>query len=516
MINHKHYILYQLVAIPILLLLFSSGAFAASLSVKEWIAQKGDWKEFTKSEKVIKIEGRVSTISKDQLRLQKCRLTFRSESGRPFKRPQRKYFNVHVTGYLKIHKGSLEFMVTRMFTAPTDIGEFEIRSKKITKADPNQWNQLADWAENRADFYTDDQLEQQALGARLKGIMIQRSLLKVGDFEGLEQLAVKLIELKLDVRLQKEYQHSAYRYRWDVTKKKDEKVQKEFLEKLKENFPGCETPLDKPDEKLQSRYLASPHETYHASDDITRIKLHRLFYREVQFPILTKNADENPREGYLIAEKIDQLIPEEKAFAEQLREKELTYRIKHISTANRKQLSSLKQKLIDRKQLQQAELIENSWLAAREGELRKEGPTGLVRAARLYLEIKKDKQTGTQLLLEAFKKNNKTQGVAEELTKLGYHYHQKKWLTAAEYKNRKIDPIQQAMQNGNIIVGMTREQVLKTLTPVSKFRMVSANGVTEIWVFGEPHETRITAHLLQPDRKSSSAKVIKVIEIQPR
>ncbi|VAX37398.1 hypothetical protein MNBD_PLANCTO02-2312 [hydrothermal vent metagenome] len=500
--------------VMLLVLLFCAKSESAPLSVQEWIAQKSEWKKLIVSEKSVTIEGRVSMFSRDQFRLSKCQLLFRSESGRPFKRSKRKHFNVLVTGYLKNHQGKPEFQVTRMYLVPSDLDEFYSRRNRILKSKPEKWFALSKWAKNRAMFYGDKSLRKEATKAWVNGVKIEKSLLKKGDANGLFELANKFKNAKQEDSLQMEYKHTGYRYLWEERKKK--KDHQKFLALLAENFPGCKTPLEKPEIKLSNSYTATPIKTYQSGSDESRQIMHRLFYREILLPILIAEVKDDPRIGYEIAKKIDQQIPEEKKLAEQLREKELAYRMEHIQTASRKQLLNLKQKYLERKQPQQAEFVVQKWLAAREVSLRKEGASGLRRSARLYIELKNDKKKGVQLLLEAFKINKKTKGVAEELTKLGYHYYKNKWLTTEEFKHRKIDPIQLAMQSGTPIPGMTREQVEKTLgAPTSKYRMLSSNAIIEIWVFGENNETRITVHFSQPDRQTNSAKVIKVIQIQP-
>jgi len=490
---------------------------AETLSVQQWNAMEQDWGKFAKSEETFTIEGWVSTLSESQLRLLKCKLKFRASRGRKFKRPARKSFNASVTGHLQNKAAGLEFIVTRIITTKVDLDEYAARAERIVKNSPDAWVALADWAEKRGAFYNDSALQNKANDARLRSIQVERFLLQQDDYRGLYLLADKLLQLKLSEPLRQEYLHEAMRSEWSTQIDGKPELTQPFLRQLNRLLPGCKVPEDKPDKKLQAAYKTNPLATYQKSDSVTRKRLHRIFYRTLLFADLTRDYKNDPRLGYALAERIEELIPEEQLFAEKLRVMELDFREKHLATATRQQLNILKEKLIARNNKAKATQVVQKWLTAREAQLRKEGSTGLVRAAGDYLDLAEDKENAIRLFKEAYKMNAKTPGIIEPMRKLGYYVHKDKWLTKAEMDNLPVDPIVKAIKEGRVITGMTKTQVEKTLgAPTTRYRIFTSGQFAEVWVMGARKESRLAIHFLQTGKESTSSKVVRIDQIQPR
>jgi hypothetical protein len=462
-----------------------------------------------------RIEGRISSIAPNLLKLQKCSQIFRPAKGKTFGKPPSKRGVVELFGRLQVVDRKRVIVVSSIRFLDDDSAMYELKRKALRRNMPDDWYRLARWAGRRAEFYDDDQLRKQTIEANRHGVELQRKQLTDINPATLLALAKRATDLRLPDGIRQQYVHQAHRTTWDRLQKTKRPDMTLLLTALKTQLPGVTERLPTPQPELEKTYRANPLGVYRQADEKARRKLHRIFYSDVLLASILQTAESDGSSGFDIADRIDKQLPEQHNLAERHRERELKDRLAHVDRLTRQEMLDLADRFRRRKQPEAAGKAVETWLEATETQLRKEGPIGLMNAAEEYIDLLEDREKGVALLKEAYKLSPESERIAERLMQLEYRLVDGKWIPAGQVKERPLDPIQKAIREGRVIEGMTATQVRSTLgTATSVTRIATAGQISELWIFGERNATRITVHLLRRTPRSPLTAV-RVAQVSP-
>jgi hypothetical protein len=112
-----------------------------------------------------------------------------------------------------------------------------------------------------------------------------------------------------------------------------------------------------------------------------------------------------------------------------------------------------------------------------------------------------------KLLFETAAKHPDAKQVFERLEQLGYRKKDGRWLSTKDFQAQPEAEIERAMREGRVAVGMTADQVRKSLgQPASRSRAASAGEVSEVWTYGVPGNSRLSVSLVR--RRNQSEPVV--------
>ncbi len=452
-------------------------------------ADKEKWAE--RIDLPMKIEGRVSAVSKHQFRFVHCDLTFHVSEDQS--RAVGNVRNVEVSGRFKKDKetGKLVFAVDRVKILPSDVEQFELNEARLKSTKAADWYELAEWAASRGRFYDDDELAGKARRARLKGLQFERQALPENDAEARFALAAKFREHKAEDRLAAELVHEGARLNWQRAKNNAEDRSR-FADWLKKTYPDCIQPLDSIPAELDRRYETHPLETYRAAEDASRKTLMRLWYIQVELARIMSLEKADGGNATAIADALADRIPERTDLIEKYREMAFQWRLKSIASASRQEALRLAEELKAKKQPAQAQDLLRGWIRSREERLRKDGPIGLMQLAEDFLQLVEDEPAAVKLLAEAHQLDPSFSDPAERLKQLGYHQEQNRWKKGEATES----PTTPGKAPSQLAVGMTADDVLSLLgAPSAKSRILTTVGIQEVWSFGRRGTPRLLIHL---------------------
>lgn len=459
----------------------------------------------------IAVEGRVAVIGAKSLQFRNCTIPFRSEEELTVN--GRKPANAEVTGEMTHEVGRYVFQIRSLQVLPSDLETFVERKRRIrTESPPATWYTLADWAEQRGNFYKDHELLARADEARRQGVHLERQSARDRPRE-LLALAERVKKMDLPDSVRGSIVHEAYHALWKDSRTSPPEKLEPLAKELADNLPGSLDPLRVSETKLVGEYVAKPLEVYDAADDATRRKLHRFLYAEVLQRFLNAKLAVDASNGFEVADLIEKQIPEHHSLAESLRDKALASRAAEIEKLPRRELLALRDQYLAREQPKQAEQVVESWLTLRRRRLAPDDTEGLLQLADEYRTLLKRADMADRLLLEAWQRNPAPE-VAEQLQRYGYRQKDGKWLTLAEFNARPEERLEQALREGRIEKGMTGRQVRRGLgEPLSLTRTATAGQVSEIWSYSQIDKTRLTVHLVKR-RGQEDLHVIEVTQVR--
>ena len=493
-----------------MLLSLAPTAFAAESvwSVEHLNSRKAEWEQLTGA--TLRIEGRVATHSKGQLRLSKCELAFFATEAQIRALNGRR--TVEVVGRLKKEDGKVSFDVSQILAVPTDIEQFDSRSIKLRNPRPADWYELGDWAAGRGRFYDDAEIAKKALTAYANGVKLEWRALAANDGEARIELSRKVQQYKLPDDQRMEILHEGYRALWQTALKAeppDAAMWTKLATRLADDLPGSTESLPQFPAELKQRYEKETLTLYRESPAATRKQLHRFFYASVILKSIELAAAPDGRDGDEIAERIERAIPEEQAVAEKYRAKKLDWRLARAAMATRLEIEQLAKDLNSRQQPVRTKQALQTWLQAREGRMREDGSLGLLQLADDHLALLSDETTAASLLKEAHKLDPSLEEVTKRLEKLGYKLERGAWAKGGAGKPAGDVPKTETAPSGDVAVGMTAS-ALRTLMgrPESTGRAITGNSLIEVWSYGTPGTSRLIVHLARTGT-TGEAKVIE-------
>jgi len=484
------------------LLLIPELAFAIEplWSIERLNQSKAEWPNLTTSG--LRIEGRVASQIKGQLRYQKCDLTFRLTPELERRLTQSK--NLEVTGQIRRVDGQLIFEVTAVTPQPGDLDQFRSREAALKNPKPNDWYELAEWGIARGKFYADEELQAVAVAARARGVAAEWAQLARDDYAGRFELIGKATGFALPELLIDDLRHEAYRLWWiqaTPVSNPQPAVLKALETQLRRDWPEALVPGSPFPTELQAQYLQDPLAIYHAADPGQRQILRRLFAAEVQLKQLDLQMAANGSNGREIAEQVEILVPERKVIAERYRDAALMYRLNEIATASRAEALDLAERFRGRNLPQQASETLLRWLTEKERRLRPETAPELIELADDYLALLNDESRAASLLTEAHKREPESAEVLRRFQQLNYVYDGVQWKKSRQVAKPTADPTETALPH-QLAKGMTMVQLQQMLgEPTSRQRVATAAGIEQFWTYGRNGEgSRLVIELQQLDR----------------
>jgi hypothetical protein len=477
----------------VLLMCITGPAFAADKvwSIEDLNVEKEKWPDWI--EMPLKVEGRVSAVSRHQFRFVHCELTFRVTEDQS--RTVGNARNAEVSGRMKKDKetGKLFFAVDRVKIQSSDVEQFEVREAKLKSTKAEDWYELARWAQSRGKFYEDDELLAKARKTWAKGLNLERANLPANDADARLALAGRLREQQVDASLQGELIHEAARMKWQQAQK--DGALDAFAAWLKKTYPEAVQPLDKLPREQSQRYETNPIETFRTAQETDREALWRLFFIQVELARILPTAKPDFSNASAIAEELLARVPERDDLVEKYREQSFQWRIKSIAGAKREEALRVAEDLKSRDQPDEAKKLLRGWLRAQESRFRKDGPIGLMQLAEDYLQLANDEPAAVKLLAEAHTLDPSFSDPGERLKQLGYHLEQNRWIKG----NAPDMPANADKSPSQLAVGMTAQAVLLLLgEPTGKTRVITNKGTQEVWSFGHRGTPRLMIYLQQP------------------
>jgi hypothetical protein len=439
-----------------------------------------------------------------EFKLQRCEIAFRMDRALP-EQPKGKSFVV--TGKLSQDRGKSICEVQTLRETQGDIDQFRERKRGLKRDEAKAWYELAEWAKRRGEFYTDVELLSASNEAFRDGLDVERRVLAANDFEGRFRLAAKARESKLADETVMPLVHEAYRIRWKQVQQAKPVEWERLAKDVSRDLPGSDEPLSSPETELRKRYEVLPAETYSSTTPGIRRKLHRMFYSEILLRSVLSRLAADFGNGFEIADEIDKLLPEFRPQGEQYRDKALAAKAAEVNRLSRAQVVDVAKQYRDRKQPQQAEQLLTAWLTLRRKRLDADDIEGHLHLADEYLALLNRADLTEKLLFETAAKHPDSKAISERLEKLGYRKKEGRWLSTKEFQAQPEAEIERAMREGRVALGMTADQVRKSLgQPASRSRAASAGEVSEVWNYGTPGNSRLSVSLVR--RRNQAEPVV--------
>ena len=469
-----------------------------------WSVQKLNdnkpWDRFIDSPIPIQIQGRIGNFGGGQFRLLRCEVRFTIDNSKL--RSMAPKSTIELSGRFKKVDGKTEFAVDDLKVVAGYAEQFESRALKLKRATAEEWAELGDWVSGLSRFYDDADLLKKGTVAYSKSIDVAYESLKSSDADGRFSLAKKVDEFHLPSRRKMELIHEGLRIRWQSLQAVvpiDPAACDQFAKSLGDSLEGTTVPIPQVPRDLKESYEQEPIATYRKVSDEQRILLHRLFFVAVTRKRLLHDAATDGRDGDVIAEKIEQAIPEESALAELQRTQRLAYRVANIGKATRTEAEDLASSLRDRGQNETAQKTLLQWIKSHEIRLKGDGVVGLIQLADEYLALLNNESVAVEYLTDAYRMDPASEEVKTKLNSLGYEWRQSRW--AKKLANRSEIPMPVPEQNSGITKDMTASELRQLLgQPGSLSRAITSRGITEVWSFGPAGGSRLVVRLEQKGR----------------
>lgn len=501
-----HFLPPVAVAVAMLLQFLNGTELTAADNANVWSVQKVNeskpWDRLAASSTPIRVEGRVQTQGNGQIKLQHCDATFVVDKNKLQSVNSRSY--VELRGRFKKDGARIVFAVDDVTVIPSYTDQFDSKKAKLRRPTAEEWVELGDWATERARIYDDPELSKRASEAYTSSIETEYQTLKrnevlqkrpdpVGRFE----LAKKFETYKLSDRRRMELVHEGYRIQWQILQRADPpdpESWKTIAEQLRDQLPGATTPLKMIAPDLKDTYAQDPDAAYRKASDLVRPQLHRLFYISVLRKILLFDEAADGRDGDRIADRIDQLIPEESVLAESQRRKRMEFRVKNIATATRVEAEKLAAAYRERQEDETAKRVLAEWIKSHEAHLKVDGLQGLLQLSDEYVSLLDDRQSSLEYLLEASKIDPTFDGVKTRMIAFGYQLRNGRWIKA---EGLPVEPATFETPT-QITIGMSSTNLRSLLgQPRSLARVITSNCVTEVWIFGPASGSQLIVRLEQ-------------------
>jgi len=492
-----------------ILFLMNSGIARGEVrSIQEFMTFKEKWETFVLTEYVWQLEGRYSSVNDGTLTFTNCPLPFRISSSMANNRSVTGV--VEVTGKIVKEEKGLAFQVDKLVSRPRDIDRLKSMRFGIDIQKPQDWYRLADWARERGEFYNDRELTAAVVDLDRNGILSELRQLKADDEQGFAALIQKAREKQLDESLLQQLMHDQLQARFLSIRNREFsdnayrdlqlKIQKELLQESR--------PLPAFPAELNARYFADPKGVYTAASSEERQILARLFLIEILTQRILHSAPADGSQGFEIADRFRVEVPERKDLAKKNEEAAVTWRMSRIKTSTRTQLDELTTRLEQYGQPELAVEAKKKWLASREAVFRQDGARGLSDLAQLWLSLLKDETKAASLFMEAWRENPQYTPAMEWLTSHGYRLVGQAWLTEAEIAAMPEDPMDKAIREGRIEIGMTAQQAQAAMEIVPTFvnRSASRKQISEWWIY---QDAGVVIYLVKQTR-DRAAMVVSV------
>ncbi len=469
---------------------------------------KPEWEKL--ADGVIQVEGRVSSYSKQQLRLSRCEVTFLLSDEQARQVSGGKV--LALAGRFRKDRDSNRYVVdvasVRVLTS--EIDTFHGKERALRNPSAEDWYELARWARERGDFYEDEELQLAGRTCLIHGISLEAKKLAKEDYEGRLKLAEKITGWQIPSSVPDELRHEALREWLHLASVSDSTAAKQLdalQQRLPTLWPEAFRPLPNWPGELAEAYGRDPLGTFLAADPLERRLLRRVFGTQVQQQFILRDLTDEATQGILIADRIAKAIPEQPALAERYRERELTLRFDAIAKGSRAEALALAELFRQRKQVNLARDTLRRWLTARTRQPLPNDAPALIALADDARQWFQDEPLTLELLTAAHRIEPGSDGVATRLNELGYE-----WRAGQLFKKGPVTtpaPTVPQPANGPITVGMSAVDLIQQVgRPVSRSALVTATGQEEWWSYGNSGSSRLIIHL-RSVRNGAGLRVVR-------
>ncbi len=447
------------------------------MSIPEFVTAEDEWDSMIG--KPLRIEGRYSAFSPTAMRFQKCDLKFLLPPN-PVP-PKGRSRNIEVNGTLKKEKNRLVFQVTRFRLLSNDEDYFLNKKKTLPQNDPVPWYALGNKAMKRGRFYEDRFLLKFGTELLTKGLEIEKQH-KPSDAEFLSRLAVKAAQMNLPERVQLSLRFESLQLKMKDALKSEKSDLTSLRKQIEKELPGSSIVLTSLQGTLFDRFRQSPVTTFQSATDHARRQLSRLFYLQVLREEYRRRLKNHEGEGDLLAGEYLKIAPDDPTTAQSFRQAALSYRLKNITSARRNEVLQLAQDFRSQNKPEMALTALRTWLDDHASRLEKAGPSDYVSTAIDYEQWFSDQRRAEEILLSGIQRFPEDKELRAQLKQRGFVEKDKQWISRKKIPRTMLNKIQEAVQAGRIIKGMTREQVASSLgAPKSVTRIASARQTVLIW-----------------------------------
>lgn len=479
-------------------------------TVEEFIAQKSKWASLEGA--TLQLEGRYSIFSPSQLRMERCDLEF--VLARAFPNPAGESKTILVKGRIEKRDTKLVFVVSELIPQSSDLDHFRGLRGKISSNKPEEWYKLAEWGAHRAVYYRDEELKKEAVDAFRQGVLAEHRKLSPATPAALRDLAQKLATRSADPPLQMEFRHEAFWMEFNALRKDNREGDGELLTELAKQIPGTDQPLTAEDEPARKLYLKSPLVAFKDGDVDQRKKYARAFYIEILKNRIVRDAAVDGKNGYSIASRIEEQLPEYRSLGPGYRLQEQAYHLGRVGALTRKEMSELVARFEPLEIPEFVLALKTKWLAEKAKQVDPESAIALVDLGDDYLIVLDDQPAAILYYQKAYAASPGTQAIADWLTEHGMVLHRHEWIPKNMAPAIPDDPIAAAVREGQVRPGMTTEQVKSALgvEPTRKTRVATSGHLQEWWLF-EDHGLSIQ---FTRRRSPEPALVTKVMTLTSR
>jgi hypothetical protein len=492
-----------------------ASAVEPAMSTQRLMALKAEWDRMVNSP--LRVEGRVASSARTQLRLVKCDLVFHmaEELGRQL--GAARYVELQGRLVRESDTGRLSFVVSRLTPLPSDADQLQTREAALKNPTPAEWYALRDWADERGKFYDDAALLSAARLYAARGLAQEARDLPKDDVDGRFALAAKARELNLPETVADELRHEAFRAWWTraafgASASADDLAA--LLKRVAADWPNSTAPLSAWPTELHEEYLQDPLGTYRQADATRRTILQRLFTAQVQLRQIAAAAAPDGKNGDQIAQQIERLVPERRSLAEQYRDQGLRYRQSQVASATKAQALALAEAFRQRQRNDLADETLRKWLLARTQAIGDSGGApDYLALADDYWSLLKDEQAAVTMLEAARRREPESEDVDARYRELGYSWTGNRWTKQAAPTPTPDAPAAAEPPPKALAVGLTSSEVRQIQGgPTRIATIVSSGGIDEFWTYGESNGSRL---VIQFSRQSHQREP-KVVRIYQR
>lgn len=480
----------------------ASGACEVLAAENVWSTQqlmqaKPEWPRLLNS--LLRVEGRLASHGKRQLRLMKCDLLFRLTDDQEKLVGSARH--LELTGRLMRERetGRIFFEITSLKPLPNDRHRLLDRESQLKNAKAADWYELARWADERGRFYEDAELLNMAQTYYTRGVQQEWRELPGDDLAGRLRLATQARDWKLSPAFQSELLHEALYMWWNRALVARDPVAEwtALLERLETDWPAALHPLDEWPADLAEAYWHDPLAVYRRSDTSRRLVLQRIFATEVMLKKILATAERDRLSDLEIVHAIETLMPERRALADQYRDKSFQTFLQNVGAFSKTELLEYVQQLRQQHKSAQATQLIRQWLRTRAQRLSPSGgaPERLALADD-YWSLLQDEATTVALLESARQLEPESEDVERRFRELGYRWTGSRWVKSAEPEPPPQPPTQLA-------VGLTASEVREIQgNPTRVATVLSASGIDEYWTYGEQTGSRLVIQLQRRERQN--------------
>ncbi|MEQ9406758.1 MAG: hypothetical protein RIK87_03490 [Fuerstiella sp.] len=491
---------------------------AETLTVREVMEQKEQWDTWIREKIVLTISGRYEGRVAKQFRLENLPVLMTPARTTVLPPGVAAKQRVTVSGVLR-QAGSRHYMdVSRIAIGATDMTRLTAMVAKVDDRDPRKLYELADEYAAIAEFYDDDELRAQILQLRREVFAQERRQLRQ-DPAGLLKLADRGAAMGFP-----ETAMDAIRFESMVARYRSSTADQQLLLRdMRQSLTGWDRPNAFPTPDAEQMFLKNMVSEYEAADVASRQRMHRRFYRLVRLADILRGLKPDGSNGQAIAATLTRELPEETVEIDRVKTLYADHRLERVPQMTRKQLEDVELLLSNTGRSEEFQKTLEEWLQAQEARLNNNQLDGQLLMADEYLfawerwKQPEHAEAAASLLKRAWMKAEKAAPkeaaeIGQRLERLGWTRLHDRWLTLSEVASLPRNDVELAMREGRVVAGMNRAQIIGTLgEPSRRIRVVSAQNVQEIWVFGEVGSTAITVHLQRKRFQSPEQSVATLV-----